>query len=87
MAHITAEIKTVLDINFDMIVLATKKLGIKENEFESRFSEILAEVHKFQLETYNKLTTRPDLMQNATKVMAAKTYHVTKLKRTFENLK
>lgn len=86
MATLTAEIKTVLDINFDMIVLATKNLGVKENEFENRLPEILTEVNRMQLETYNKLTTRKDLMQNATSVMSAKVYHVNGIKRSLEKL-
>jgi len=87
MKTILTEIKNVLDANFDMIVLAAKKLCVKEVDFESRFNEILAEVSRMQLETYNKITTRKDLMDNATKVMAAKTYHITKLKTTFDSFR
>jgi len=84
---ITAEVKNTLDNNFDMIVLATKNLGVKECDFELRFNDILAEVCRMQLETYNKLTTNKELLDNANKVMCSKVYLTNKISHSFNSFR
>lgn len=83
---LTAEVKKTLDLNLDMMVLATKKLGVKKNDFNDRFEDIIKEVSRMQEETVTKILDNYKLKENSERVLCARVYLKSKLGNTISEV-